>query len=229
MLLDFKREAHNHLAQLPKPNDLLEWLALARHYEMPSRLVDFTYSFYVAAYFALALRGRRNDGDDEDACIFACNWTWLKNQVEARLKSQWCTKYGVSKARASFHNPSLFKRFAFDFEEIYVVPVNPLRRNPRLAKQHGLFMCPGNVQHDFDTNLTKTLRKTAHVKLLIRVRSALRSEAIRELATMNINMATLYPDLTGWAQSRRDLVHHEIGKDKRFLQELENSIENPWI
>ncbi len=232
MLLDFKREAHNYLTHLPKPKDLLEWLALARHYEMPSRLLDFTYSFYVAAYFALSTRGRRFHGAerrDEDACIFACNLTWMKNQVEHKLKSQWCKKYKVSKTEASFHNPSLFKKFAFDSEEQYVVPVNPLRRNPRLAKQHGLFLCPGNIQEEFDTNLTKTLRETASVKRLIRVGPAVRSEALRDLAGMNINMATLYPDLTGWAQSRRDLVHRDIGEDKRFLQELENSIEKSWI
>lgn len=231
MLLEFKREAHNYLTHLPRPEDLLEWLALARHYEMPSRLLDFTYSFYVAAYFALSTRGRKFDGDnkqDEDACIFACNWTWMKNQFEGKLKSEWCQKYCISEAEASFHNPSLFRKFAFDFEEEHVVPVNPLRRNPRLAKQHGLFLCPGNIQEDFDANLAKTFGQTPHVKRLIRVGSAIRSEALRDLAGMNISMATLYPDLSGWAQSRRDLVHFDID-DERLLQELDNSIEKHWI
>ena len=120
MLLDFKREAHHHVVDLPEPGDFLEWLSLARHFEMPSRLVDFTYSFYVAAYFALSRRKAQ-----EDACILAINLTWMKKQVEKKLESDWCPRYGIDFSEASFHNRKLFHQFAFQHKEDYVVPVNP--------------------------------------------------------------------------------------------------------
>ena len=232
MLLDFKREANNYLTHLPKPEDSLEWLALARHYEMPSRLVDFTYSFYVAAYLALSTRGRRfnekQKKEDEDGCILAINLTWMKEQVEHKLKNTWCQKYDICFKQASFHNTELFRKFAFKYTEDYVVPVNPLRRNPRLAKQQGLFLCPGNIKEDFDKNLRKTLEGEENVKRLIRLRTNLRSEAMRDLSKMNVSLATLYPDLSGWAKSRRDLVHEDI-RDDRFRIVLKNALKNPYI
>ncbi|MCJ7730434.1 MAG: FRG domain-containing protein, partial [Sedimentisphaerales bacterium] len=80
MLLEFKREAYNYLTDLPERDDFLEWLGLARHYGMPSRLVDFSYSFYVAAYFALSMKKK-----DELGWILAINLTWVKDELEKKL------------------------------------------------------------------------------------------------------------------------------------------------
>ncbi len=49
-LEEFKRKAHMYLGIPPK--NVLEWLALAQHYELPTRLLDWTTSPLVAAYFA---------------------------------------------------------------------------------------------------------------------------------------------------------------------------------
>lgn len=223
MLLDFKREAHNFLAELPRPEDFLEWMALGRHYKMPSRLVDFSYSFPVASYFALSRRMK-----DEDACIMAINLTWMKNDVESKLKGDWAIKHGLPDEQCSFHNPKLFQLFAFEWAETYVAPVNPLRRNPRLARQHGLFLCPGDIEKDFDKNLEKTLGETPDVKRLFCLHRDSKTDAIRDLRKMNVSLSTLYPDLSGWAESRRDLVHADI-PDDRFRKELEIALKKPRI
>src|SRR5688500_15576641 len=49
----FRRKAHNFLAQVPAPDDDFEWLALMQHNGAPTRLLDLTWSPYVAAFFAL--------------------------------------------------------------------------------------------------------------------------------------------------------------------------------
>ncbi len=49
----FKRKAHHFLAQLPAPDNDFQWLALMQHNGAPTRLLDFTWSPYVAAFFAL--------------------------------------------------------------------------------------------------------------------------------------------------------------------------------
>ncbi len=227
MLMDFKREAHHYFTDLPERGDFLDWMALARHYGMPSRLVDCTYSFYVAAYFALSKRGRHPDKDgtwpeknDEDGCVLAVNLDWLKGFAENLMGD-------------SFHVPAVFHRFAFELNIKCVVPVNPLRRNARLARQQGLFLCPSSIEYPFEKNLQAMIDGQADDKLirLIRLPAKIRSEALRELDRMNIGLHTLYGDLTGWAESRRDLVHKPLpGGDDRFIKELERAIgPNPLI
>jgi hypothetical protein len=220
ILSDFKREARNYLSNLPEPDNFLEWMALGRHYGMPSRLVDFTYSFFVAAYFALSLRSKNEDG-----CVIALNLTWMKRKWESKLLKDYT---GFEGEKGSFHSSELFHEFAFNRNENYAVVVNPLRRNPRLANQKGCFLCPCNVSSEADSNLVETLGDEAGVKRLVCLRKELKTEAMEALRAMNISQATLYPDLIGWAESRRDLVHREIA-DKRFREELEFAITKPRI
>ena len=49
----FKRQSHHHSTDLPNPDHALEWLALMQHHGTPTRLQDWTYSFFVAVYFAI--------------------------------------------------------------------------------------------------------------------------------------------------------------------------------
>jgi hypothetical protein len=226
ILYEFKREAQNHLHHLPEPKNFLEWMALGRHYGMPSRLVDFTYSFFVGAYFALSQR----EGKD-DACLIAIDLTWMKEAWEIKRKTDYPDCTGLD---CSFHSLELFHKFAFNEGDksapgdTYAIIVNPLRRNPRLANQKGCFLCPGNIELEADKNLAQTLGGQPDVKRLVRLPAGLKTEGMRSLAEMNVSQATLYPDLIGWAESRRDLVHREI-PDDRFEDELDIAITSPRI
>ena len=55
VLDQFKRRAHLYLAaaELPPPDSPAEWLAFIQHYGGPTRLLDFTRSIFIAAYFAI--------------------------------------------------------------------------------------------------------------------------------------------------------------------------------
>ena len=59
MVREFQRRAHHHVTAPPSPKDRLERLAMIQHYGGPTRLLDFTHSFYTAAFFSVRRFGRR--------------------------------------------------------------------------------------------------------------------------------------------------------------------------
>jgi hypothetical protein len=66
LLQEFKRKAVPYIHPSRCPSSDWEWLALARHHGLPTRLLDWTRNPLVALYFAVA----ENTGHD-DASIFA--------------------------------------------------------------------------------------------------------------------------------------------------------------
>lgn len=57
----FKERAHLYSRGFDSPKSTFEWYALIRHSGGPSRLLDITSSYLVAAYFALTDYQRKRD------------------------------------------------------------------------------------------------------------------------------------------------------------------------
>jgi len=71
---EFKRRAHNFVGEQQIPTTDGEWLALMQRFGAPTRVLDFTHSPFVAAYFAF--EELPPDGCDECA-IIAISRAWL--------------------------------------------------------------------------------------------------------------------------------------------------------
>lgn len=87
MMAQFQQAAHLHLptSVLPKDTSSIDWLMIMQHHRAPTRLLDWTESPYVAAYFACI------DDWDCDGVI----WWFQKLGLEARMnKIYGDTKWG---------------------------------------------------------------------------------------------------------------------------------------
>ena len=78
MLREARRRARQYLPHVPDEDDVLGWLALLRHHGAPTRLLDFSNSFYVAVWFAI-------ESADGDAAVWAVDLQRLREATERRL------------------------------------------------------------------------------------------------------------------------------------------------
>ena len=52
LLRQFKRQLHHFGVPAPEDDDIMEWFTMMQHYGAPTRLLDWTHSFFAALYFA---------------------------------------------------------------------------------------------------------------------------------------------------------------------------------
>lgn len=193
---EFKRRAHNYIDETPSGNDLVEWLALMRHYGAPTRLLDCTYSFFIATYFAL-------ETADKDGAIWAVNKDslvkWARDLIQTKDPAKMIAfdRFSVHRDRDSFER--LFIRNAIGENIIRVI--NPFRLNDRLTKQQGAFLCASDVTLPFQDGLKNALALQPDMVCRIRLRRLMQKETLKELRKMNIDRTTLFGGLQGFAGS----------------------------
>jgi hypothetical protein len=176
----FKRKSHVFLDQPPETDDDFHWLALMQHHGAPTRLLDFTWSPYVAAFFAM----ERAVGD----CV-----VWAMNP--ARIDSARAPK----RTRMDPRVPGNFQRYFLNGRHRFIWMGEPQTMNRRLIAQSGTFVVPGVLDVPIEQILQGPDQQNAMAKFVIA--HAVREVAMRELYRMNITFATLFPDLDGLARS----------------------------
>jgi hypothetical protein len=79
LLRNFRKYAHRNVVQR---DSIWHWLSVAQHYGLPTRLMDWTYSPFVALHFATADLNRF----DRDGAIWAVNYVLTHQLVPQRLR-----------------------------------------------------------------------------------------------------------------------------------------------
>ena len=214
---EFRRRYHNHSVGIPDPVGI-EWLSLMQHYGAPTRLLDFTYSIFIAAYFAMEIQS-------EESCshaIWAVRNEWVSQEG---IKLLGCSKpidylrIGQNKWKWKFEREwelnSPFFEWLLNLRDedqnpikrsqnapLCVFPLNAMRLNERSTIQRGVFLCAGNVTKPFEENLKNLsgFDSRENLRKLV-IPGKLRLKMLKNLHSMNINKATLFPGLQGFAES----------------------------
>jgi hypothetical protein len=212
MIRDFKRK-YDGDDRMDVENDDLYCLSIMRHYGAPTRLLDWTYSPDIAAYFALE-RWEPKDRPEEklEIVVWCLNQDWCyKNALKTHEIVKCCLPEYRKAHESELSDPiarqtkrDLFRCLFMQDMYKFVFPVNTAHLHERLRVQQGAFLCPGDV----GVPLIEILASYKYdIKdQIIRLSWAPDSlseylDAMDNLYRMNINRVSLFPGLDGLAQS----------------------------
>ncbi|WP_163834681.1 FRG domain-containing protein [Spartinivicinus ruber] len=200
MIDRFKCNAHLYLDHLPQFEDHLSWLSLMQHHGAPTRLLDFSFSPYVALYFALEF-------GEEDASVYCISHDAIRNDDDEYFGKNRLKVYSrILEPISSKDDPCLF---AFE----------PTFSNQRLLSQQGLFVATNTLDLSHGKILNDYNIHNGYVLKII-IPASQRLEGLRQLNKMNINSANIYPGLDGFCKSMRRQPIFGLERQKRIGNEL---------
>ena len=187
LLRNFKKYAHRNIVER---DSLWHWLSVAQHYGLPTRLLDWTYSPFIAMHFATC----NIDKYDVDGVIWAVNYVkaheLLPNMLKDRLEEEGANVMTVGMLSEVVNSLSEFDRLANDKVTIFFEPPSI---DDRIVNQHAF--C--SVMSDPSMALEDWLEVHPGTSRKIVIPGALKWEIRDKLDQANVNERVLFPGLDG--------------------------------
>jgi hypothetical protein len=202
-----RAELYGLSVSLEKP---VELLSAMRHFGAPTRLIDWTYSPFVALYFALEQRHHA-----KEVAVWALDVAALHRAATVKVlpveKLADGTRVRPPVKYIDFSRDDVFQEHVLPDLDYYhrsellgepaleiVVPLLPRAQHERISAQQGLFICASRLGPSLMEQTEKLMRsvKTQWVRKIVIPRT-LRQEILRRLFQMNVHPLSLFPGPDG--------------------------------
>ncbi len=192
----FQWTAHLHV----KPELLAQvrtipcWWALMQHHGAPTRILDWSLSPYVAAYFAVLQEGTEAAG---------AVWAFCSSHLANSFR-----RFNDGKAILSFDDANAADWYKERIETLkgkkIVIPLSfPHASTERIVAQQGRFTMSFDINSSHDT--IRTQIDPGYFRV-IKIPHKKKPEFLLRLRTMNITGASLFPGVDGLGKSMKEIV-----------------------
>ena len=199
-LEQFRSKFKLYSKDMEMPEKKLSWLSLMQHHGVPTRLLDFTTSPYVALYFAIESLVPSVDGK---LSLYAIDYSAL---VETSCGYVLARDRGFEEYA---DHGNFYKKCERAFEDVldkrsYDVLwfVDPIQLNNRLEKQAGTFLISGSFDKSIEELLHSDIYKNVNIEK-INILHEFYENIYALLRKINLGPKGIYGDLHGLAMDIR--------------------------
>lgn len=191
----FESQAHLYLPHslAQAKVGLTDYMVYMQHYGVPTRLLDWTESIYIAAYFAVSeIHHHESDG---------VIWYFHISSINEASKAKYGRTGPYTKPFSDLYQEADPK------PDLNVMGMN--RQLPRLANQQSILTISQDVRRSHDEIIQDLIAPLDSTEILagkLIVKAEAKSEIHRQLHSANINAATLFPGIDGLGKSVADSV-----------------------
>jgi hypothetical protein len=191
MLRNFRKYAVQQTS--PRVDSIWHWLAVAQHYGLPTRLVDWTFSPLVALHFATEFPGDYG----RDGVVWCVNFVSANQRLPRRLRAILDGEGSDTFTAEMLNGFATFREFDALSHEPFLMFLEPPALDARIQNQAALFSLMPSATGSLDEWLLD------HPDLCHRVivPAELKWEVRDKLDQANITERTLFPGLDGLSRA----------------------------